>query len=131
MQTDAPKLVLVNKDYQFLRSNLGNHNLVTKGAENSSLLGDIANAEVLEESEFPWEVVRLNSKVIIRDKQSRLNYTYTIVLPDEADHRKCKVSIFSPIGSALFGHRRGEDIFWQTPKGKRYFTIMAISQPIG
>lgn len=131
MQTDSQKLVLATKDYQFLRSNIGNNNAMARETENSSLLGQLAEAEVLEESEFPWEVARLNSKVIIRDKQSRLNYTYTIVLPDEADHRKCNVSIFSPIGSALFGHRRGEDIFWQTPKGKRYFTIMAISQPVG
>lgn len=118
----------MKKDYTFLRNNLEAAKVPLQALNNSSRLGSIADAVVLEEDEFPWEVVRLNSKVIIRDKIARLNYTYTIVLPDEADHRKCKVSIFSPIGSALFGHRRGDDIFWQTPKGKRYFTIMAITQ---
>jgi transcription elongation GreA/GreB family factor len=83
---------------------------------------------LIEDADFPWEVIRLNSEVIIRDKIVRLNYAYTVVMPELADHKQCKVSVFSAIGSALFGNSRGNDIYWKVPNGKRYFTIMAVSQ---
>lgn len=86
------------------------------------------NVQMIEDADFPWEIVRLNSKVIIRDKIARPNYTYIVAMPELADHKQCKVSLFSTIGSALFGNSRGTDIYWETPKGKRYFTIMAVSQ---
>ena len=128
MTTDTNKLIMAKQDYHFLCNYMRTNKTPGHVHNSASLLSNIQNAEVLEDEAFPWEIVRLHSKVIIRDKIARLNYTYTIVLPDEADHQKCKVSIFSPIGSALFGYKRGDDIYWQTQKGKRYFTIMAISQ---
>ncbi len=127
MISEANKLVVSRKDFQYIQNYINANNLPASVLGEASRLGKISEAEVLEESDFPWEVVRLNSKVIIRDKLARLNYTYTVVLPEEADHQKCKVSVFSPMGSAMFGYRRGDDIYWQTQKGKRYFTIMAIS----
>ena len=126
--TQPAKLKMVKEDYDVILNHLNKNKNLLKQQKTSSLLGNIEEAELLDEEEFPWEVIRLNSKVIIRDKVARLNYTYTIVLPEHSDHRKGKVSVFSPIGSALFGYRRGDDTFWETVKGKRYFTIMAVTQ---
>jgi transcription elongation GreA/GreB family factor len=122
------KLMMVKDDHDLIIDYLKKNKAVLKGADNAFLLSKMEQAELLAEPDFPWEVIRLNSKVIIRDKVARLNYTYTVVMPEHADHRKCKVSLFSPIGSALFGFRRGEDTYWQTANGRRYFTIMAVSQ---
>jgi hypothetical protein len=36
-----------------------------------------------------------------------LPHTYTVVLPEEADHRTGKVSVLAPVGSSMFGFRRG------------------------
>ena len=128
MFTDKNKKFIAREDLDLLASHLTKNKAITIDEEDKCIRDFIANAELIEENDFPWEIVRLNSKVIIRDKIARLNYTYTVVMPELADHKQCKVSVFSVIGSALFGNRRGDDIHWKTPKGKRYFTIMAVSQ---
>jgi regulator of nucleoside diphosphate kinase len=128
MFTDKNKKFIAREDFDLLADHLQKNKTNSSDEKRNAINDFIANAELIEENDFPWEIVRLNSKVIIRDKIARLNYTYTVVMPEQADHKHCKVSIFSAIGSALFGNRRGDDIYWKTPKGKRYFTIMAVSQ---
>ncbi|MBO9681135.1 MAG: GreA/GreB family elongation factor [Flavisolibacter sp.] len=128
MLTIENKKRIVAKEDHLLLTEYLKKNKVVNGNKADSMLHVVENAELLENGDFPWEVVRLNSRVIIRDKVARLNYTYTVVMPELADHKQCKVSVFSEIGSALFGNSRGNDIYWKTPKGKRYFTIMAVSQ---
>ena len=121
------KPVIAKTDYEILKGFLErDRNLKTD--KDNQLSEKVEKAEIIDDEAFPWEIVRLNSKVIIRDKLARVNYTYILVLPQHADHRKCKVSVLSTIGSSLIGSRRGDDIFWNTPKGRRYFTVMAVSQ---
>jgi transcription elongation GreA/GreB family factor len=126
--TETKKLTIASADYELITGFLKNNSGVLKDDHNAKIFSRIEGAEVIDDEDFPWEFIRLNTKVIIRDTIARLNYTYIVVMPEDADHRKCKVSLFSPIGSALFGQKQGSDIYWQTTKGKRFFTIMAISQ---
>lgn len=128
MFTNKNKRLIAREDLDLLSNHLKENKTSNIDETRNAISDFIANAELVEENDFPWEIVRLNSKVIIRDKIARLNYTYTVVMPELADHKQCKVSVFSGIGSALFGNRRGDDIYWKTPKGERYFTIMAVSQ---
>lgn len=122
------RLLMVIQDYHQLMDYLRKNKGLINDGRMASLVRRIEQANVLCEDELPWNVACLNSRVSIRDKMVRLDYTYTIVLPEQADHRKCKVSVFSPIGSALFGNKRGDEIFWHAPNGKRYFTITAVSR---
>lgn len=127
METQASKLIMLKEDHDKLTSYTRKDKSLLSKLQDDSFLEILEKAELTDPDEFPWEVIRLNTRAVIRDKIARYNFTYTVVLPEDADHRKCKVSVFSPIGSALFGRRRGEDTYWNTPKGKRYFTIMAVS----
>jgi regulator of nucleoside diphosphate kinase len=128
MYTVENKKFIAKEDFDLLTEYLKKNKAIATDQKNNPVIQFIKNAKLVDESDFPWEIVRLNSKVIIRDKIARLNYTYTVVMPELADHKQCKVSVFSVIGSSLFGNRRGNDIYWKTPKGKRYFMIMAVSQ---
>jgi regulator of nucleoside diphosphate kinase len=128
MFTNENKKFIAKEDFNLLTDHLKQNKAVAVDEKYSSIIQFIENAELIEGNDFLWEAVRLNSKVVIRDKIARLNYTYTVVMPELADHKQCRVSIFSVIGNALFGKHRGNDIYWKTPKGKRYFTIMAVSQ---
>jgi transcription elongation GreA/GreB family factor len=121
------KLVVLKEDYDVLMSYAGKSKTGPQKVYASELLESLGNAEVVSTDEFPGDMIRLNSKVTIRDKVARYNYVYTIVLPEEADHRKGKVSVLAPIGAALLGYRTGEDVIWQMHSGKRYFTIMAVT----
>lgn len=122
------EFIIAREDYDLLSKYLKKNKTVPATETENPIIQIIENAKLIDEGDFPWEVVRLNSKVIIRDKMARINYTYTVVLPELADHKQCKVSVFSTIGSSLFASSRGDDIYWKTPNGKRYFTIMAVSQ---
>ena len=128
MFTNQKKLVIAREDFDLISDYLKKNSVVNGDKKNNTIIQRMENVQMIEDADFPWEIVRLNSKVIIRDKIARLNYTYIVVMPELADHKQCKVSLFSTIGSALFGNSRGTDIYWETPKGKRYFTIMAVSQ---
>ena len=122
------KLIIAKEDLDLISEYLEKDGVVSGDKKNKTIIHRLENAQTIEGVDFPWEIVRLNSKVIIRDKIARLNYTYIVVMPELADHKQCRVSLFSTIGSTLFGNSRGTDIYWETPKGKRYFTIMAVSQ---
>ena len=52
-----------------------------------------------------------------KDGEENKSYVYTIVGSEEADMNQGKISNRSPIGSALLGHKKGDTIKVQTPKG--------------
>lgn len=122
------KLVIAKDDLDILSAYIEEHPSAVPAGKAQMVMQLMQQAQLVEDSDFPWEVVRLNSKVIIRDKIARLNYSYTVVMPDYADHKQCRVSVFSEIGSALMGNSRGDDIQWKSGTRSRYFTIMAVSQ---
>jgi transcription elongation factor GreA len=52
--------------------------------------------------------------------------TYHLVGAKEADPRNGRISNESPIGSALLGHRVGDDVVVETPGGKIHLKILKI-----
>ena len=83
-------------------------------------------AQVIDRSELTDDVVRVGSKVTVKPDK-----TYIIVGSTEADprHDPPKISNESPIGQAVLGHRKGETVTVQLPKGPREMTITDISVP--
>lgn len=128
MNIEESEKIITIDDFHLLTNFIKTNKAIAADQDNSTIIKFIENATQVEEGDFPWDNVRLNSRVVIRDKMARLNYTYILVMPELADHKTCSVSVFSVIGRALFGSSRGKDIYWKTPKGKRYFTVMAVSQ---
>lgn len=56
---------------------------------------------------------------------SRVNYR--IIGPDEIDLKKSYISIDSPMGRALIGHRVNDKIVVKAPEGEKQYYIVAIS----
>lgn len=54
------------------------------------------------------------------------SYLYTIVGSEEADMMQGKVSNLSPLGASLLGHKVGDKVRVQTPKGAVTYEIQAI-----
>jgi transcription elongation factor GreA len=74
----------------------------------------------------PSDEVRLGSQVTIREEDGDEDETYTIVGAAEANPREGKISHESPIGAALLGHKKGENVKVQTPAGEIIFKIKRI-----
>jgi transcription elongation factor GreA len=73
--------------------------------------------------------VSIGSTVTILDVASGKEATYTIVGTTETDSLKNRISNESPVGSALMGHRKGDDIEVVAPNGtRRTYQVVGISR---
>jgi transcription elongation factor GreA len=73
----------------------------------------------------PHDVVGVGSVVHVKDEGGK-SVKYTIVGSAEASPGELKLSNESPIGKALLGHKRGEEVTISTPKGQRKLKITKI-----
>ena len=116
-------------DYNLLKTYLNNRSgKTTFDKQNAEdLLAELKKAKLVSKDEFPANVVRLNSTVRIKPEDKDYVMELMIVTPDKADIKERKISIMSPIGTALMGFRQGENVKWQVPSGKKTFTILEVN----
>lgn len=89
--------------------------IAPKEAEN--LLGELHSAVLVEPEEVPENVVTMNSIVRISLLNTGRSMQFRIVYPDEANSKENKISIFSPVATALIGYSISDVIEWQVPSG--------------
>lgn len=88
----------------------------------------LKNVRVLDEAELGVENVHVGSLVTVREKGKKKSTTYRIVGSTEADPLNGRISDESPVGAALIGHRKGEDVEVETPGGVIKLVIEDISK---
>jgi len=86
----------------------------------------IGNAKVIDPATVSKEVVRFACRVLVENLDSEEETEYMIVGADEADIKKGKISVSSPLGSALIGKKPGDEASIQAPGGKRTYEIIDI-----
>jgi transcription elongation factor GreA len=89
------------------------------------LRGQIKAARVVERMKSD-ERAGLGSRVVLRDLQFDEELDYTLVGPGEVDTRNRRISIQSPVGSALKDHSVGEEVEVDIPSGKARYRIERI-----
>jgi transcription elongation factor GreA len=85
----------------------------------------LRSATVIDASDLDTDVVRVGSTVHVSDADGK-KIVYTIVGSAEAKPAEMKLSNESPVGKALVGHKRGDQVAFATPKGERRLTIEKI-----
>ena len=90
------------------------------------LARELAIAETVEPKAVPADVVTMNSRVVVKDLENGESSEYTLVFPEQADVEQARLSVVSPIGTAILGYAKGDTINWQTPGGPRQIRIMDI-----
>lgn len=90
-----------------------------------TLKNTISTAVVIRENGSK-ELVDIGCTVTIRDADYGDEETYTIVGSAEVDPQNGRISLKSPIGRALMGHRKGETVDVQSPGGSTRFEIVKI-----
>ncbi len=86
----------------------------------------VGAAKVIDPDSVPKDVVRFASRVVVENLDSEEEVEYMIVGADEADIKKGKISVSSPLGSALIGKEPGDEAIVQAPGGKRIYEIIDI-----
>lgn len=77
----------------------------------------------VESTEVAADVVTMNSTVRVTDVDANTTHLYTIVFPSDADFEKGRISILSPLGTALLGYRAGDVVTCEMPRGARRLRI--------
>ena len=89
--------------------------------------GRLSAAQIIDVTTIPYTgKVFFGTTVDIVNVESDETVTYQIVGEDEADLKKGKISVTSPIARALVGKEEGEVVVVQTPGGLIEYEIVEV-----
>lgn len=95
--------------------------------DHSSLYLELNRALIVDPARIPDNVVTMNSRVLFSDEDTGIHQEITLVYPENADASLGRVSILSPIGSALIGLSSGQSIEWpDDPSPSRRIRILSV-----
>ena len=87
-----------------------------------------ANARLIDESQLDLSKALVLSNVKIKNQANGMELTYQLVAESEADLKKNKISVTSPIGKGLLGKSVGEIAEIKVPNGTLKFEILEITR---
>jgi transcription elongation factor GreA len=87
----------------------------------------VRRATVVDQRQIDTDTVGVGVRVHVKDQKSGDSKKFQIVGSAEADPAESKLSNESPIGKALIGHKRGDVVTVEVPRGpKRKLKITKI-----
>jgi len=89
-------------------------------------LKNLINDAVIVSKKRKKNIVQIGSQILIKNKNGK-NFRFTIIGSEDASPLEGKISNESPMGQASLGHKQGEEIQVQTPKGKIKYKIVKIT----
>lgn len=86
----------------------------------------LLSAETISQLKISKRVITMNSRVRLRESLTQKEIEVTITYPENANSRESKISILSPVGVALIGQQKGDQVSWKIPSGIGQFEIIEI-----
>jgi transcription elongation factor GreA len=86
----------------------------------------LASAEPIEDGASRDGIIRLGAKIKIRHADGE-EASYLLVSPAEADPRRGRISEESPIGRALVGRKKNEEVTAETPSGPEHLVVLDVA----
>ena len=120
-------LVVAESEYRIIR-NLIEHIQPSMNLMNTCitrLKEELSEALVLPDAEMPDDIIRLNSIIDIETHFGQVKVQ--LVLPVESNSKQKRISILTPMGSALLGYSEGDEITWDFPSGKEKLRILNVN----
>ena len=87
---------------------------------------ELKTAIVVEDKDFPSDVIRLNSMVDVETPFGIMKAQ--LVLPNMSNPAQKKISLLTPMGSALIGYAEGDEIMWSFPNGEKLIKILKVGK---
>jgi len=91
-----------------------------------TILGAQVRDAVAVEVDAAADVVGFGSIITVLDETTGAEATYTLVGSAEARAGAGRLSADSPVGRALIGHRAGDVVAVQTPRGPRRYRVVRL-----
>ncbi|MGZ5188117.1 MAG: nucleoside diphosphate kinase regulator [Kaistella sp.] len=113
------QILITKQDFTRIHKSISDARLNNsiKKDEAEKLLKELHSAKMVASEEIPADVVTMNSIVKFHFENNQKEMQFQIVYPAQADFKNGKVSIFSPVASALIGYGIKDEIDWIVPSG--------------
>lgn len=92
---------------------------------------ELARAAVIDSAVAAPTLVTMNSRVVFENVHTGRQREVTLAYPQDADPEQGRISVLSPLGTALLGLSVGQEIDWKLPNGHaaRYRVARIVYQP--
>lgn len=129
---ELSKMIGEAREQGDLRENAGYQYAKEKQAEVMRRIAEIeqklGSAQLIEETKIAKDEVRIGATVTMKELSSGAEMTYTFVGQEESDPSAGKLSVHSPLGEGLLGHKIGETVPISLPAGQKQFKILKIER---
>jgi transcription elongation factor GreA len=88
----------------------------------------LARAQLIDDSNIAKEEIRIGATVKLKDLTSEKELQYTLLSELEADVSQGIISVTSPVGKALLGHKENEIVEIKIPAGTLKYRVLKISR---
>lgn len=87
----------------------------------------LAGATIIDTRNLSAEKIVFGATVVLSNAQSGEKKRYTLVGQEESDLKEGKISVQSPVGRALIGHKVGDIVEITTPAAEFEYEVLGIS----
>jgi len=91
----------------------------------TKLKEEMKTATIIDDAEFPEHVIRLNSIVDIETPFGLMKAQ--LVLPHLSNSTQKRISLLTPMGSALLGYSEGDILTWNFPNGEQKIKVIKVT----
>lgn len=122
------KLIISKGDYRILRDLIQRVALVDPLQKESiaKLNSELERADIRSADKVPIDVVQLGSFVNVNTPYGKKD-GLEIVLPEMGDYQRKRLSVISPMGSALIGYAQGDVVKWPMRTGEQSIVIEMVT----
>ncbi|MCR4265711.1 nucleoside diphosphate kinase regulator [Nitratireductor sp. ZSWI3] len=94
-----------------------------------TMMAELDRARVVRDDALARTIVRMGSTLTYTADEGEKK-TVTLVYPGDADIEKGRISITTPVGTALIGLKEGQSIHWTARNGRTHqLTVLEVKQP--
>lgn len=117
-------IYITQADMTRLRSLI--ESLKTSREDIKDLRAELNQASIVAPVDIPPDVITMNSTAQLRDLADDQLMTYTLVFPTHANADDGRISVLAPIGTAMLGHRVGDEFEWLVPAGPLRLRVESV-----
>jgi transcription elongation factor GreA len=132
-QVERPRIIQQITDARThgdLSENAEYHAAKEMQAHNEGRIGELedklARAEVIDVSKLSGDTIKFGATVTVVDEDTAKKQVWQIVGEPEADAKKGKISITSPLARALIGKSKGASVEVVTPGGAKAYEVKKV-----
>jgi transcription elongation factor GreA len=131
LRNELPKEILKARAHGDLSENAEYHAAKERQSMVNARLGQLQarlrEFSMVDMSKIPRDRVGLGSQVVVFDLKKDEEFTYNLVVSEEADVANGKISTSSPIGRGLLGKQVGDTVRIQIPDGIKELEILSLT----